>query len=71
MKVDTYIDDKFSYEINPAKKAMTEFVSSVVIVYRGKSLTRLGIGYGIKRKWFGLESDKSYRKRLLNKIHGR
>ena len=35
---------------------------------KGKYLTKLGELYGVKRKWFGLETDFLFRRRLLNKL---
>lgn len=34
---------------------------------KGKHLTRLAmLVFGVKRKWFGLESDKAFRRRLAS-----
>lgn len=35
---------------------------------KGKYLTKLGELYGVRRKWFGLEPDFLFRRRLLNKL---
>lgn len=33
-----------------------------------KMLNKLGKMYGVKRRWFGLESNKSYRARIVEVI---
>jgi len=33
---------------------------------KGKHLTAIGKMWGIKRKWFGLEPDFMYRRRILS-----
>lgn len=32
---------------------------------QGKSLTTIGALYGVRRRWFGLEPDAYFRKRIL------
>lgn len=37
-------------------------------VAKGKYLTRLALIAGLKRRWFGLEPDFIFRKRILKKF---
>jgi len=63
--VKIFVDNKIISKINSIKDEQTKFGISY---FKGKVLSAVGLACGVKRKWF--ESDKKYRVRILNKIHG-
>jgi len=50
-------------------KLFTDPIRAGVIQYaRGRHLSRLGLVLGFRRRWFGLEPDRLFRRRLLRHL---